>query len=127
MTMVEARRGDRVRSFLRARIIFNNKNSSIDCTIKNISPSGAKIEVCNTFAIPAEFDLSIPAKNRVVRARMMWRDAEAIGVEFQEHGSKRNGSGETDVETLEQENRRLRARIAILAKRLEDLGQDASD
>ncbi len=126
MAMVEARRGERVRSFLRARIIFNNKNSSIDCTIKNISPTGAKIEVCNAFAIPAEFDLQIPAKNRTVRAKMMWRDAEALGVEFQDQDA-RGSDTETAIEGLERDNRRLSARIAALTKRLQDLGQDVSE
>ena len=126
MTMVEARRGERVRSFLRARIVFNNKNSSIDCTIKNISPTGAKLEVANTFSLPAEFDLQIPAKNRTVRAKMMWRDAEALGVEFQDQNTNASAAEQT-IETLERENRKLKTKLALLTKRLQDLGQDVSD
>ena len=38
---LEKRVDNRVRSFLRAQIIFNNRMTTIDCIIKNISPSGA--------------------------------------------------------------------------------------
>ena len=126
MTLVEARGADRVRSFLRARILFNNNNSTIDCTIKNISPTGAKIEMANTTTIPGEFTLDIPAKGQTLRARIMWRDAEAIGVQFIEAQVEREVSPADKTEKLEREIRKLKQLNATLVKRLEDLGQDVS-
>lgn len=126
MTLVEARGTDRVRSFLRARILFNNNNSTIDCIVKNISPNGAKIELSNTTTVPGEFTLDIPAKSQTVRARIMWRDTEAIGVQFiDEHVTREVAQGDK-VEKLERELRKLKQVNAILVKRLEDLGQDVS-
>ena len=126
MMMIEARRAERIRSLLRARIVYNNQNSTIDCTVKNISHSGAKIELGNTMSIPNAFDLEIPQKGRTYRARLAWRDENAIGVEFIEDEAAHREAFLGKVERLESEVRRLRAIVAQLTKLLEDLGQDVA-
>ncbi len=123
MMMVEARRSERVRSLLRARILFNNRSSTIDCTIKNISAHGAKIEIAHSMSVPTEFDLEVPQRGRTYRARMMWRAASSMGVEFNESAGALSANAQAAIEQLEAENRKLRASIALLTKRLEDLGQ----
>lgn len=124
MTMVESRRAERVRSFLRARIVFNNQNSTIDCTVKNISPTGAKIEIANSLSVPAEFDLEVPQRGRVYRAKIVWRDADSMGVTFAQPDQKAGWEvADAKLERLERENHRLRTHISELTKRLEDIGQ----
>ena len=125
MMMVEARRAERVRSFLRARIVFNNHNTTIECTIKNISAGGAKIELSNTMSIPETFVLEVPQKGRSHRAKLSWRNETSIGVEFldDEPGQVERG----EIERLRQENRTLRGLVARLTHRLEQLGQSVSD
>ena len=120
MMMAEARRAERVRSFLRARIVFNNSNTTIECTIKNISAGGAKIELGNAMSIPETFDLEIPQKGRMHRARLSWRNDTAIGVEFVDDEPARFERGE--LERLRQENRTLRETVAKLSTRLRQLG-----
>lgn len=122
MMMIEGRRSERVRSFLRARILFNNGASTIDCTVKNISQHGAKIAIAHSLSLPAEFDLEVPQRARTYRARMMWRAADSIGVEFIEAGAS-SDTAQANIQRLESENRKLRATVAQLTKRLEDLGQ----
>ena len=126
MTLAEIRQDERVRAFLRARILFNNNNSTIECTIKNISASGAKIELGSSLSIPAEFDLDVPQKGRIFRAQMVWRDANSLGVRFLEKATPNGAELETHAAKLERENKRLRATVAALTKRLENLGQDVS-
>ena len=123
MMMIEARRAERIRSFLRARIVFNNNSSTIDCLVKNISAQGAKIELDNTMSIPDAFDLEVPQKGRTYRAKLSWRDKSAIGVEFVEDTPVTSDGVRQTIERLEAENRKLRSGIAQLTKRLEDLGQ----
>ncbi len=123
MMMIEARRAERVRSLLRARILFNNHNSTIDCIIKNFSPFGAKIELDNTMSIPDSFDLEIPQKGRTYRAKLSWRDRDAIGVEFIEDTPAVQEGALKSIERLQNENRKLRNSVAQLTKRLEELGQ----
>jgi hypothetical protein len=131
------RSAERIRSFLRAQIIFNNRMSTIDCIIKNISATGAKIALNDTFAVPTEFDLYIPQKSRGHHARLIWRDKDSIGVEFTD-GQTAAASptaapelpamgGETRLRDLEVQNAELKARIRALCRRLEDLGQDPNN
>ncbi len=123
MMMVEARRSERVRSFLRARILFNNGASTIDCTIKNISAQGAKIEIAHSLSVPAEFDLHVPQRGRTYRSKMAWRASDSIGVEFIGQDNSTTANAQATIQRLDAENRKLRAGIAQLTKRLEDLGQ----
>lgn len=126
MLMVEARRAERIRSFLRARIVFNHGATTLDCVVRNLSATGAKLELSSAISVPTEFDLEIPQRSKVHRARMMWRDADFAGVLFVES----DRPAETDDGRLEHvlaENRKLRKSVAALTKRLEDLGQDVRD
>ena len=126
MMMVEARRAERVRSFLRARIIFNNHSTTIDCVIKNISRSGAKIDLGNSMSIPETFDLEVPQKGRTFRARLSWRNETSIGVAFVDDEPAGRDRARGEVERLKQENRTLRLSVAQLTKRLEQLGQSVT-
>ena len=127
MSLVEPRSTDRVRCLLRARILFNNNNSTIDCVIKNISETGAKIALNTETTVPVDFNLEIPARGQTLRARIIWRDTDSIGVGFVEQmpaAPETITSG--DVARLEKELRKLKSINLILTKRLEDLGQDVS-
>jgi hypothetical protein len=131
------RSAERIRSFLRAQIIFNNRMSTIDCIIKNISATGARIALNDTLAVPTEFDLYIPQKGRGHHARLVWRDRESIGVEFTDALVAPTPSApvtepsmmgtEAKLRELEQQNAELKNRVRALSKRLADLGQDPSN
>lgn len=114
---------ERGRAFLKAKIIFNNRMTTIDCVVKNISAGGAKIAVGSALTIPNEFDLEIPQRGKTYRVQMRWRDSDAIGVEFIDGGEDRDAGGPR-LHKLEEENARLRAAVLELSKRLADLGQD---
>ena len=134
---VDRRTAERVRSFLRAQIIFNNRMTTIDCIIKNISPTGARVVLSDTLAVPTEFDIYIPQRNCSHRARLVWRDKDSIGIDFVDVLQPQPAAppppmqpdvpvfgGEARIRELEVQNAELKARIRVLAKRLEDLGQD---
>jgi PilZ domain len=130
--MQELRSVERIRSFLRARIIFNNRMSTIDCIIKNFSPTGAKIALNDTLAVPTEFEVEVPQKGRSFHARLVWRDKEAIGVEFLDAKAPAltlaaqapTDASEQRVYELQLQNAELKRKIIQLRKRLQDLGQD---
>jgi hypothetical protein len=82
--MSELRRENRLRTFLKGRIVFNNGNSSMDCLVRDLSPSGARLVLSQTATLPDSFDLIIPAKDRTHRATLRWRRADSIGVTFPE-------------------------------------------
>jgi hypothetical protein len=128
--MQEHRTTERVRSFLRAQIVFNNRMTTIECIIKNYSAAGAKIALNDTLTVPTEFDVYIPAKQRNHHARLVWRDKDAIGVNFVEAEAavaKKTPAAAASVDRLrelELQNAELKIRVRELSKRLEDLGQD---
>jgi hypothetical protein len=63
-------------------IVFNNKNSTVDCFVKNSSDEGAKIAVAETLPLPREFDFIIIGKRESRHARLVWRHAAQAGVAF---------------------------------------------
>lgn len=80
--MQERRSSTRVRSFLGGKIVFNNPNSTIDCLVRNVSSTGARVLLSDTVTIPDEFDLHIARKGQSYRARLAWRKVDEFGVEF---------------------------------------------
>lgn len=118
----------RVRSFLRAEIIHSHGNSRTECTVRDLSDGGARVEAPASVTIPEYFELFIPMRNITRKARMMWRAGNEIGVSFvQERVApapappppvRTQAETEIDAEvrlkllTLEAETARLRAQLA---------------
>lgn len=79
--MHERRKEGRSRSYLGGQAAFNHRNSTMDCLIRNISPSGAKLDVSDGHStVPDEFELSIPVKSGHFRAHIRWRRNDELGV-----------------------------------------------
>lgn len=112
--MSEKRSAARVRSFLKGRILFNNRMSSMDCLIRNISGTGAKLEIGVSATIPDVFELQIPQRGDTLRAHLMWRRGEEVGVTFSEAQAPRDPAQDVMVrlKRLEAENAHLRQLLA---------------
>jgi hypothetical protein len=54
----------------------------IDCIVKNVSDTGALLEVTSPVGIPERFTLVIPQDNIAKPCRVMWRKEKRIGVAF---------------------------------------------
>jgi|SRR5215470_1385072 len=80
MSENERRGGSRHKSFLQGRIYFNNRRSSVDCLIRDIADSGARLKFSNAVATPDVVELHIPNKNETYRAKVIWRQGDEIGV-----------------------------------------------
>lgn len=80
--MTEKRSAPRLRSFLKGKAIFNNRQSTLDCLVRDISATGARLEVSNAVLLPELFDLYVPQKDTTYRVRITWRAEGEIGVEF---------------------------------------------
>lgn len=82
--MSEHRRESRSRTFLKGRIIFNNGSSSMDCLVRDMSMSGARLALSQSAVLPEAFDLYIPQKEKTYRSSLRWRRSDGIGVTFSE-------------------------------------------
>jgi hypothetical protein len=80
--MSERRLISRKRSLLQGRIFYNNRRSSVDCLIRDISDTGAKLKFSESIAVPEVMELYIPNKEEIRRARVQWRAGGEIGVGF---------------------------------------------
>ena len=57
-------------------------NSAIDCTVRNLSTTGAALEVSNQIDIPANFTLVIPEDGLHLPCNVVRRSGYRIGVAF---------------------------------------------
>ncbi|KQP29054.1 PilZ domain-containing protein [Methylobacterium sp. Leaf100] len=80
--MSEHRREVRQRTFLKGRILFNKGASSMDCLVRDMSASGARLALSETTTLPESFDLYIPQKDRTYRSTLAWRRADGVGITF---------------------------------------------
>jgi hypothetical protein len=120
--MPEARRSDRLKSLLRAKIVFNGGSSSIECLIRNVSAHGMRLEIAESLSVPGEFDLEVPHKGRSYRTRLVWRGDGMIGVAFVPANAE-PARPDGDLQRLERENAELRTQLRQLTERLQELGQ----
>jgi PilZ domain len=74
----EDRREERRRVLLQAKILVGRE--VIWCAVRDISNSGAKLEIGEDVRLPPEFDLVIGKRDEIVRARLRWREGCFAGV-----------------------------------------------
>jgi hypothetical protein len=80
--MGERRASARQRSFLRGRILLNNRQVVLDCLVRDLSEHGARLIFPEMPSIPAVVELHIPQKEQTLRAHVQWRQGEEVGVTF---------------------------------------------
>jgi hypothetical protein len=78
----ERRSALRQRSFLQGRIYYNSRRSSVDCLVRDISDTGAKLKFSESITVPEAMELYIPNKDEFRRARVQWRVGNDMGIAF---------------------------------------------
>jgi hypothetical protein len=79
---IERRDSTRQKTFLRGIIYYNNRNAAADCLVRDISDTGARLELSENVIIPYEIDLHIPKKGETYRACVQWRHGDGVGIAF---------------------------------------------
>lgn len=74
--------GVRRRVLKAGSIIFNDRRSTIDCTVKSIGADGAGIMVSNSLGIPPEFILAIKAERLETECKVISSDRQNLEVAF---------------------------------------------
>jgi hypothetical protein len=81
----EKRRVPRARQLRQARCVFNQGSSSLDVTVRDISPIGARIAGDALICLPPTFELQISGGHggySARKARLVWSKGATAGVEF---------------------------------------------
>lgn len=79
--MVEKRAKPRHRVLKRGTLAFQG-GGAIDCTVRNLSSSGARIDVASPVGLPQYLTLIIEADHFMRRCHAVWRKEKQIGVAF---------------------------------------------
>jgi hypothetical protein len=121
VAMKERRAVSRKRSFLQGRIYFNNRRTSVDCLIREVSEHGARLKFASTTVTPDVMELHIPAREESYRAKVIWRNADEIGVTF--NGDERSPSLAPDTPSADWSSRihKLERDMASLARKFNEL------
>jgi hypothetical protein len=80
--MSDLRSGVRTRVFKAGYILFN-RAGSISCTVRNISGTGARLDVASVLDIPDTFRLQIPKDDLTRSCRVVRRTPHSLGVRFE--------------------------------------------
>jgi Uncharacterised protein conserved in bacteria (DUF2336)/PilZ domain len=78
----EGRRAVRQRTFLRGCLFFNSGRSSVECMIRDLTAKGAKLLISAVVNLPEKVELYIPQKEKKLRAHIVWRTTEEVGISF---------------------------------------------
>jgi hypothetical protein len=113
---------DRRRS-VRDKVIYggvasvNDRGSTMDCVVRNISEGGACVEFEATAKLPEEMRLTIARKGRSFLARMIWRQANKVGLAFR----TMTASGVPESTDLDERLRRSEQKKRQLQRRINEL------
>jgi hypothetical protein len=72
----------RFRTLLEGQIVFDNRVSPVECIVRDLSDTGARIAFPHPVEIPPEFLLEIPMEGLSVQTCVMWSKEKECGVKF---------------------------------------------
>jgi hypothetical protein len=81
--MIDENRSIRRQRVLKSgKIIFNDGASVVDCVIRNLNVTGARLDVPTTVGVPEEFTLLDAHSGKSYPAKIAWRHGASMGVEL---------------------------------------------
>lgn len=118
---IKKRKSIRQKSLLRGFGYFGGSSAAIDCIVRDLSDTGARL----TFSVspPADdnIELHIPSKGWALHAKAIWRKADEVGVSFirssvPERAESHDGSVTQRIGRLEFELAKVKQLVRRLQK-----------
>jgi hypothetical protein len=78
----DARIAPRRRMLKAAKIAYNDRHVTINCMVRDISATGAKLRVEGSVTAPDTFELLIPLDGLEANCQVVWRSGTDVGVKF---------------------------------------------
>jgi PilZ domain-containing protein len=82
LSLNDNRCAQRRRMLKDGRIVINKGFSLIDCAIRDVSPSGARLSVKPQCELPSELELLFVTEETLVPCELRWRRGDRLGVKF---------------------------------------------
>ncbi len=80
----QARKSRRMKAMKSGRVVIHSSGTGIDCVVRSLSPSGARLSFAHPFDLPAQFELYLLTENVRVSASVAWCKGLDVGVKFDE-------------------------------------------
>ena len=121
----------RQRTFLKGTLYYDNRRASVECVIRDMSDSGARLTFEHPVIVPDNVELFIPQKQQTLRARVQRRGPNEIGIAFEvERSDEPRRASDVElqkrVETLEAEIFALKRLVSKLKAKVLPHGLDAA-
>ena len=86
-TANERRISRRNRILRNAAIILSDRGTLLQCTLLDLSRSGARLSLASTYKIAEAFELTLDNARTRRKCRVMWRTSTQLGITFEQPGS----------------------------------------
>ncbi|MBR0800154.1 PilZ domain-containing protein [Bradyrhizobium jicamae] len=113
--MQDRRQGPRDKVLYGGVAAINERGSTMDCLVRNIGEGGACVEFETAAKLPEEMNLTIARRGRSYLTRMIWRQANKVGLAF------RIMTSDTPVSDLDERLRRSEIKKRQLQRRIKEL------
>jgi hypothetical protein len=80
--IVENRRSPRRRVLKRGKALLHDHTTVLNCTIRDQSEGGARLNVEHAVALPYEFRLLNVSDGEAREVQLVWRRGDQVGVKF---------------------------------------------
>lgn len=108
------------RANARDKVLFGGRaevdaTSTMNCVVRNLSENGACVEVDRHMRVPDEISLTIARRGRSYLARVIWRQANRLGLAFRAMVTDPGASDlDARLRASEKKKRQLQRRIKEL-------------
>jgi two-component system response regulator len=83
--VADKRRGGKRSKMLKGGVIaFSGRHATMPCVVRDLSETGARLQVAQSNAVPDTFELLVELDGLEVLSRIVWRKSQEVGVEFLE-------------------------------------------
>ena len=82
LKVAEKRSNQRRRVLKDGKVVVQPPMGMVDVKIRDLSESGAKLEISATQKLPAKFDLVFVSEELLILSELMWRKGNFVGVHF---------------------------------------------
>lgn len=79
---LERRFGVRSRTFKKTQVVLLEQDSVFDAILRNLSRTGAKLDLPEVLHIPQEFRMRLVAENIDRNCKVVWRKPREMGIVF---------------------------------------------
>jgi len=81
--MLERRSVGRTRICKRAKVFFSPQCGTVECSVRDITNTGASLRLEGLPLLPTNFELSFDNFRTSRKSRLIWRDGAFVGVAFE--------------------------------------------